>query len=136
VPRAARARAALWAELAEWPHAAVAFESPRRLPETLRSLAEALPQRPLAVCRELTKRWEDVARGTARELAQRYEEPPKGEITIVLGSVPSATSSGDSAEAVRAVRELVAVGVSRREAVAIVARLAGLPRNRLYSASL
>ena len=60
---AEKARGALWAELAAWPHPAVAFESPQRLPATLRSLAAALPERPVAVCRELTKRFEEVVRG-------------------------------------------------------------------------
>src|SRR5215212_495629 len=86
VPRADRARAALWRELAGWPHAVVAFESPRRLPGTLASLAQALPDRPTAVCRELTKRFEEVVRGTASEVAERFPAPPKGEITLVLGA--------------------------------------------------
>src|SRR5688572_20405381 len=51
LPRGEKAQRALWEELADWPHAAVAFESPRRLPAALRSLAAALPDRPLAVCR-------------------------------------------------------------------------------------
>src|SRR5206468_9937131 len=55
LPRGNRALAALWNELAAWAHAAVAFESPQRLPRALASLAEALPSRPVAVCRELTK---------------------------------------------------------------------------------
>ena len=135
VPRAARARAALWAELAEWPHAAVAFESPRRLPETLRSLAEVLPQRPLAVCRELTKRWEAVARGTARGSRSATRSRPRARSPSCSAACRppprAAIGRGGACGA-----ELVAVGVSRREAVAIVARLAGLPRNRLYSASL
>ena len=85
--RAARRRSrALWRELARWPHPVVAFESPQRLPATLRSLAAALPDRPVAVCRELTKRFEEVARGTAAELAARFAEPPKGEITLVVGA--------------------------------------------------
>lgn len=79
VPRTAAGRERLWEELrpAAWP--AVAFESPRRLPETLRSLAGADPQRPAAVCRELTKRFEEVVRGTASELASRLREPPRGD---------------------------------------------------------
>jgi 16S rRNA C1402 (ribose-2'-O) methylase RsmI len=64
----------------------VAFESPQRLPKSLRSLAAFEPAREVAVCRELTKRFEEVARGTsALELAERFAEPPKGEITLVLG---------------------------------------------------
>src|ERR671914_152435 len=85
LPRGARALATLWEELSGWPHPVVAFESPQRLPATLRSLAEAQPEREVAVCRELTKRFEEVVRGRADELAARFAEPPKGEITLVLG---------------------------------------------------
>ena len=65
LPRGQKALEALWSELASWEHPAVAFESPRRLPATLRSLAAAQPERPVAVCRELTKRFEEVVRGSA-----------------------------------------------------------------------
>ena len=88
LPRGERALRALWEELAAWPHPVVAFESPRRLPASLASLAEAHPTRPVAVCRELTKRFEEVVRGSAAEVAERYSEPPKGEITVVVGSAP------------------------------------------------
>jgi 16S rRNA (cytidine1402-2'-O)-methyltransferase len=72
--------------LAEAAHTLVAFESPRRLPATLEGLAAVDPQRPVAVCRELTKLHEEVARGTAAELAARYRErPPKGEVVLVVG---------------------------------------------------
>ena len=85
LPRGEKRLAELWAELGPWPWPAVAFESPQRLPATLRSLAAAAPAREVAVCRELTKRFEEIARGTAAELAERFSEPPKGEITLVLG---------------------------------------------------
>src|SRR3954463_6059510 len=72
LPRGEKALGALWQELRAWPHPAVAFESAKRLPGTLRSLAAAQPERPVAVCRELTKLFEEVARGTAAELAERF----------------------------------------------------------------
>jgi 16S rRNA (cytidine1402-2'-O)-methyltransferase len=135
VPRSAKAREALWAELERWPDAVVAFESPRRLPATLASLAEALPERPVAVCRELTKRFEEVVRGTAREVAARVTEPPKGEITLVLGAFEPVGDVDESA-ALAAVAELVEAGAGRKQAADVVARLTGQPRNRLYRASL
>ena len=135
LPRSDAALDALWRELAAWPHAAVAFEAPQRLPKTLASLALALPDRAAAVCRELTKRFEEIARGTARELADRFVEPPKGEITLVLGPA-EVTSGADADDAVAAVAELVGAGLPRRRAAEIVARLTGLPRNRLYESSL
>jgi 16S rRNA (cytidine1402-2'-O)-methyltransferase len=127
-------RVALWAELARWPHAVVAFESPRRLPATLASLAKAMPERPVAVCRELTKMFEEVIRGTAAEVAAQVAEPPKGEITLVLGAFEA--EADDEEEALGAVAELVAAGAGRRHAAEVVARLTGQSRNRLYRASL
>ena len=138
LPRGGKALAALWAELAGWPHPAVAFESPQRLPATLRSLAAALPDRPVAVCRELTKRFEEVVRGTAAELAARFADPPKGEITLVVGGVGEAVQvePGEALAPLAAVVELVAAGVPRRQAADVVARLARVSRNTLYSESL
>ena len=72
LPRRAGELAALWRELAAWPWPAVAFESPQRLAKTLRSLAAADPEREVAVCRELTKRFEEVVIGPAAELAERF----------------------------------------------------------------
>jgi len=133
LPRGEAALAALWGEVARWPWPVVAFESPRRLPATLRSLAAALPERPAAVCRELTKQFEEVVRGPATALAGRFTEPPKGEITLVLG--PAAVVVDDSAAAV-AVGELVDAGVPRRQAADLVSRLTGARRNELYRRSL
>jgi 16S rRNA (cytidine1402-2'-O)-methyltransferase len=136
LPRGERALAKLWDELARWPHAAVAFESPRRLPGTLASLARALPHRRVAVCRELTKRFEEVIRGESTELAERFREPPKGEITLVFGSAPARTAEVDPGEAAEAVAELVVAGVARRQAADLVARITGISRNELYRRSL
>ena len=126
--------AELWRELETWPWPTVAFESPQRLPATLRSLAAVAPERAIAVCRELTKRFEEIARGTASELAERFSESPKGEITLVLG--PGAEPVADDAPALEAVAELVAAGVPRKRAAEIVSRLTGIARNRLYERSL
>jgi 16S rRNA (cytidine1402-2'-O)-methyltransferase len=134
LPRGAAALAALWEELAAWPHVAVAFESPRRLPATLRSLADAAPDRPVAVCRELTKRFEEVVRGPAEEVAARFAEPPRGEIVVVLG--PWRPPPPDAEGALAAVAELVAAGMPRRQATELVGRLTGLAPRRLYRDSL
>jgi 16S rRNA (cytidine1402-2'-O)-methyltransferase len=81
--------------LADASETLVAFESPRRLAATLEMLAQADPQRPIAVCRELTKLHEEVARGSAAELAERYRErPPKGEVVLVVGPAGSTSSLG------------------------------------------
>ncbi|HKI91879.1 MAG TPA: 16S rRNA (cytidine(1402)-2'-O)-methyltransferase [Gaiellaceae bacterium] len=135
LPRGAAALSALWEELRGWLWPAVAFESPQRLPATLRSLAAVEPERAVAVCRELTKRFEEVARGSAAELAERFAEPPKGEIALVLGPGPAQQGAGE-AVALAAVAELVEAGVPRKRAAEIVSRLSGIGRNALYRGSL
>jgi 16S rRNA (cytidine1402-2'-O)-methyltransferase len=138
LPRRVGELRALGTELARWRHPVVAFESPRRLPASLRVLAETMPARPAAVCRELTKRFEEIVRGSLEELAGRYPDPPKGEITLVLGGVEVAGGErGASAdEAAAAVVELVGEGVARGRAAELVARLTGVSRNELYRSSL
>jgi 16S rRNA (cytidine1402-2'-O)-methyltransferase len=135
VPRREKERERLWEETSGWTWPAVAFESPRRLPATLASLAAADPGRAVAVCRELTKVHEEVVRGSARKLSERFVEAPKGEVTLVLGSA-TAKEPVDAREATAAVAALVAAGLPRRRAVDVIARVTGVPRNRLYHESL
>jgi 16S rRNA (cytidine1402-2'-O)-methyltransferase len=133
LPRGAGALASLWRELAGWAFPVVAFESPKRLPATIRSLADVLPERDVAVCRELTKKFEEVVRGPAAAVAARFTEPPKGEITLVLGP---GSEERDASGALEAVAELVAAGVPRRQAAEVVSRLTGASRNELYRRTL
>jgi 16S rRNA (cytidine1402-2'-O)-methyltransferase len=135
LPRGERALLALAEDLARWPWAVVAFESPQRLGASLGVLARAIPDRPAAVCRELTKRFEEVARGSLEELAGRFHDGAKGEITLVLGPGEPAAPD-EAAAAAAAVSELVASNVPRGRAADVVSRLTGVPRNRLYRASL
>jgi 16S rRNA (cytidine1402-2'-O)-methyltransferase len=135
LPRRAAELQALWDDSLAWRYAAVAFESPKRLPTSLAALARIDPERPVAVCRELTKRFEEVLRGTAAEVQTRFAAPPKGEITLVVA--PGAGAQGRPLDdAVSAVRELVGAGAARRPAAEVVARLVDLPRNELYRRSL
>jgi 16S rRNA (cytidine1402-2'-O)-methyltransferase len=136
LPRGARALGALGAELSRWPHSVVAFESPQRIVKSLTALAPSLGARRLAVCRELTKRFEEVVRGTAEDVAGRLRQPVKGEITLVIGPSEVAAASAAECDAVAAVGELVAAGFPRRAAADLVSRLTGLPRNPLYRKSL
>jgi 16S rRNA (cytidine1402-2'-O)-methyltransferase len=109
----------------------VAFESPRRLAATLAQLAALDPERPLAVCRELTKLHEEVRRGSAAELAEHYRESSaRGEVVIVVGA--AARSGGIQPEALSAARELVDAGVRVRTAAAVVGKLSGVGVNELY----
>ncbi|HEU0337324.1 MAG TPA: 16S rRNA (cytidine(1402)-2'-O)-methyltransferase [Gaiellaceae bacterium] len=137
LPRREAELTALWQALCDRPEAAVAFESPNRLPASLRSLAAADPERPVAVCRELTKRFEEIVRGPARQVAALLPDPVKGEVTLVLGPAGAPPERpGEESAALDAVRELVSAGVPRRRAVDVVARLTGVPRNALYRRSL
>ena len=136
LPRRPGALRALAQELARWPGAVVAFESAQRLPASLEVFAETLAGRRAAVCRELTKRFEEVSRGTLHELAARYSEPPRGEITLVLAPLEVAPAASADEAAREAVAELVAAGASRRTASDVVAKLTGSSRNALYRGSL
>jgi 16S rRNA (cytidine1402-2'-O)-methyltransferase len=135
LPRGAGELTALWRELARWRHTLVAFESPNRLSRSLDSLAAALPDRPVAVCRELTKRFEEVTRGPASDVAKRFADGAKGEITLVVGPA-DVESAADEDKALEAVADLLRGGTSRKAAADVVSRLTGLPKKRLYDASL
>jgi 16S rRNA (cytidine1402-2'-O)-methyltransferase len=111
----------------------VGFESPRRLAASLEVLAALDPDRPVAVCRELTKLHEEVVRATAAELATRYRAaPPRGEIVLVVGSAPA--RAVDLAGPLTALRRLVDAGAKPRPAAGVVAELTGVSANTLYRA--
>jgi 16S rRNA (cytidine1402-2'-O)-methyltransferase len=113
------------------PQTVVAFESPRRLGASLQTLAAVDPERPAAVCRELTKLHEEVVRGPAAELAQRYDgAAPKGEIVLVVGPAPERAPGIDAPLA--ALRRLVDAGAKPRPAAGVVAQLTGVSANALY----
>jgi 16S rRNA (cytidine1402-2'-O)-methyltransferase len=113
----------------------VAFESPRRLPQSLAALAALAPNRPAAVCRELTKLHEEVARATLGELSRRFRDDVKGEIVLVIapGGTPGGEGS-DLAFAVDALRRLVQSGARPRAAASVVGALTGTRPNDLYRA--
>jgi 16S rRNA (cytidine1402-2'-O)-methyltransferase len=113
----------------------VAFESPRRLPDSLAALAALAPDRPAAVCRELTKMHEEITRGSLAELARRFRSEVKGEIVVVIGPAAGRTASApDIAFAVDALRRLVQSGARPRAAASVVAALTGTRANDLYTA--
>jgi 16S rRNA (cytidine1402-2'-O)-methyltransferase len=111
------------------------FEAPHRLEATLAAMATAFgDDRPAAVCRELTKTYEQVRRGGLRELAQWAAEGVRGEITVVVGGAPEVAA--DPASALRAVQERVAEGERLKDVTADVAAATGLSRKDLYNAAL
>jgi len=111
------------------------FEAPHRLDATLAAMATAFgDDRPAAVCRELTKTYEEVRRGGLRALAGWAAEGVRGEITIVVGGAPEVAADPDSA--LRAVQERVAAGERLKDVTADVAAATGLSRKELYNAAL
>jgi len=113
------------------PETLVAFESPRRVAASLAVLAALDPDRPVAVCRELTKLHEEVVRGVASELAARYADiPARGEVALVVGPAPAADP--DLGPALDALRRLVEAGAKPRPAASVVAKLTGTSANALY----
>lgn len=121
-------------ELAGEPRTVVFFESPHRLAATLSEAAEALGDRRAAVCRELTKTYEEVRRGTLPELAEWAADGVRGEITVVLeGARPRAVAVTDLVAEVSA---RVAAGERLKSAAAEVAEAAGVSKKELYDAVL
>jgi 16S rRNA (cytidine1402-2'-O)-methyltransferase len=111
------------------------FEAPHRLDATLAAMAEAFGRdRPAAVCRELTKTYEEVKRGTLADLAGWAAGGVKGEITVVVGGAPALVS--DPETVVAGIRARVAGGERLKDVCAEVAAATGLSRNDLYNAAL
>jgi 16S rRNA (cytidine1402-2'-O)-methyltransferase len=136
LPRRPGERRRRLAELASEPRTMVFFEAPRRTAAALAAMAEAFgADRPAAVCRELTKTHEEVRRGTLDELASWAEAGVLGEVTLVVaGADPSAASPPSDADLVAQVAALEADGMSRRDAIADVARTTGARRRDVYRA--
>jgi len=112
----------------------VAFESPRRISNSLAALAQIAPDRQAAVCREMTKMHEEVSRGTLNDLALRFKGEVKGEIVLVLAPAAAAQHGQDIAFAVEALKRLVKSGARPRAAATVVASLTGTRANDLYKA--
>jgi 16S rRNA (cytidine1402-2'-O)-methyltransferase len=144
LPAKAAARAAEIARIAAIERAGLAatlilYEAPHRAAEALAALAEGLgPDRPAALAREMTKRFEEVRRGTLAALAQGAEaDPPRGEIVLVVGP-PAAGLAEAAAEATleEQLSAALASGLSLRDAAAMVAEATGLPRKQVYQTAL
>lgn len=137
LPRKAGERASRLADLAAERRTMVFFEAPHRLEVMLRALRERFgAERRIAVCRELTKTYEEVIRGTVGELLLWAEgNEVRGEIAVVLGGAPE-QAPGTPEDHVAAVNALVAQGIRLKEAVAAVAEDVRVSKRELYSAVL
>ncbi|WP_246063553.1 16S rRNA (cytidine(1402)-2'-O)-methyltransferase [Nonomuraea longispora] len=132
-PRKPGERARRLAALAGEERTMVFFEAPHRLASSLAAMAEAFgPGREAAVCRELTKTYEEVRRGGLGELAAWAESGVKGEITVVVAGHVARAEEQDMDALVAQVDRMVAEGTQRKLAVAEVAKGAGVPKRELY----
>ncbi|HYQ62729.1 16S rRNA (cytidine(1402)-2'-O)-methyltransferase [Actinophytocola sp.] len=135
-PRKDGERRRFFAALAEEPRTAVFFESPHRIAATLSLAAEVLgEERRAAVCRELTKTYEEVRRGSLRELADWAADGVRGEITVVLSGAEPRREQDVDALALE-VRRLADEGMRLKDAAAQVAAAAGVSRKTLYDAAV
>jgi 16S rRNA (cytidine1402-2'-O)-methyltransferase len=135
-PRKPAERRARLATLAAEPRTLVFFEAPHRIAGTLADLSGAFgADRPAALCRELTKTYEEILRLPLGELAVRAaEDPPRGEITLVVAGAPVAAAARPAdADLLAEVARLEAEGTGRKDAIAAVARSHGLPRREVYN---
>lgn len=136
LPRKAGERLSRLREVAGERRTLVYFEAPHRLDDTLAAMAEAFGEdRRAAVCRELTKTYEEVRRGPLGELARWAAEGVRGEITVVVEGAPeTGPEELDAEELVRRVRVREEAGERRKEAIAAVAVEAGLPKRVVFDA--
>jgi 16S rRNA (cytidine1402-2'-O)-methyltransferase len=135
LPRKGGERRSALAALADERRTMVFFESPHRLADALLDAAAAFgDDRPAAVCRELTKTYEEIRRGSLRELASWAADGVKGEITLVVGGAVAAPVSLDPAELDAAVAAEEAAGATRKDAIRAVVTRTGLPRRAVYDA--
>ena len=138
LPKKAGERRRKIAELKEERRTIVLFESPHRIEESLEDLLAGLGPRPAALARELTKMHEEVRRGTLEGLVRSVgEDPPRGEITLVIeGAIHEHKLSVSSEELAAQARRLMDEGVIRKEALARVARDSGVRKREVFDALL
>jgi 16S rRNA (cytidine1402-2'-O)-methyltransferase len=135
LPRRAGERRRALAALAAEPRTLVFFEAPHRLAPTLSDMASAFGAgRPAAVCRELTKKYEQVHRGGLAELAAWAEGDVRGELTLVVAGAPAVSAAPDIAALAAEVAEREAAGQLRKDAIAAVAAAHGVPKRDVFDA--
>lgn len=134
LPRRSGERRRRLVGLADEQRTMVFFEAPHRLVDVLADMVAVFgPDRPAAMCRELTKTYEETRRGSLRELSEGAEGT-RGEITLVVGGAPGAQARGSAQDWAQEVATLVESGEDRRMAVTRVAEARGVPRREVYEA--
>jgi 16S rRNA (cytidine1402-2'-O)-methyltransferase len=137
LPRRQRERHRLLTEVVQEQRTLVAFEVPHRLRSSLADVEAVLGDRPLAVCRELTKLHEEVWRGTVSEARDHFNEvEPRGEFTLVIGGALQVVERWDEDQVRAALDELLAQGASRPAAARRIAAASGWSRGEVYALGL
>lgn len=139
LPRDKKPRREMMARLTVCPSTMLLYESPVRLPATLKELLAELGDRPAAVLRELTKIHEQAARGTLSELCEQFREPPKGECVVAIAGLPpreAQNEDADDAALDAALTRLLAEGFSARDAASAAAAALGVKKKRAYQRTL
>jgi 16S rRNA (cytidine1402-2'-O)-methyltransferase len=139
LPRRGPQRAARLSEIASAPHPSVIYEAPTRVGSTLADLAQVCgPGRKVALCRELTKRFEETWRGTLEQACERSSATPaRGEhVLVVAGAPPQQRSLPSPEEVTLAVESRMSAGLSRRQAASEAADELGVPKRFAYETSL
>jgi 16S rRNA (cytidine1402-2'-O)-methyltransferase len=138
LPRREQARREALQQVARLPYTLILYEAPQRLTALLADVLAVLGDRPVAVCRELTKLHEEIRRGPAGEMLAYFQAGEvKGEVTVVIGGAPAQSGEPWTDEAViAAVQTLIAEGVPRKEAAGQVAEASGRRKRDVYQLSL
>ena len=139
LPRTKEKRRERLSEISGREDTLIFYEAPHRLAETMKAILDALGDRPAAIARELTKKFEEFRRGRLSELlAWCGETPPRGEFVLVVGGAEEKTEAVPAApeDAVELARTLAARGMAKKEAIREAARRTGLSRRDVYQAVL
>lgn len=136
-PRKAGERDRRFGALAAEPRTMVFFEAPHRVAPSLAAMAVAFgPERDAVVCRELTKTYEEVRRGTLAELAEWAVDGLRGEITVVVAGAPALRVDASPENLNELVALRIEEGIDKKAAIALVAREIGVPKREVYDAVL
>jgi 16S rRNA (cytidine1402-2'-O)-methyltransferase len=137
LPRRQSRRRHLLGDVAREQHTLIAFETPHRLRQSLADIEAVLGDRPLALCREMTKVYEEIWRGTVSQARVYLEEhEPRGEFTLVIGGATEERQRWDEEQVRAALEDLLAQGLRRPDAAKRVAELSGWDRGAVYQLGL
>ena len=135
IPRQKKERLQYFQNLVQEERTMIFYESPHRLEDTLKTLIEVFPDRPMAAARELTKKFEEIVRGTPSEVLAHFEaEGIRGEFVLLLhGADPAPPEERGIDWAVERVAQLEADGISQKDAIKQAAKEAGLSKRDVYN---